>query len=143
MPVGVYKRTEEHLEKIKERNKKHKWHLGFKNSEETKKKIRKSQPDTKGSKNPHWKGGKIKDRDGYILVKMPSHPFAKGNGYVYEHRLVMEKMLGRYLKPEERVHHKGTKYPMGSFEDKRDNHPKNLKFFPNESNHRKFHGSLT
>lgn len=56
-----------------------------------------------------WKGGRIYER-GYKLIIVPkNHPYgimkAGGNKYIREHRLVMEKHLGRYLKPEEVVHH--------------------------------------
>lgn len=40
-----------------------------------------------------------------MLVQVPEHPAAHKVGYVAEHRLVMEKMIGRYLRPEETVHH--------------------------------------
>ena len=53
----------------------------------------------------------------------------------------MEKHLGRYLKPEEIVHHKGTKYPMGSVKDKQDDRPENLQLFTNQSKHMEFHQS--
>ena len=56
-----------------------------------------------GEKSPNWKGGRKTER-GYILVYLPKHPRAV-KGYVREHRLVMEKKLGRYLKPNEIVHH--------------------------------------
>ena len=33
------------------------------------------------------------------------HPFADGKGYVMEHRLVTEDNIGRFLFPDEIVHH--------------------------------------
>jgi hypothetical protein len=59
--------------------------------------------------NPNWKYGRYITKSGYIYTLMPNHPSAvnrKGKrGYVAEHRLVMEKTLGRYLKKNEYVHH--------------------------------------
>lgn len=57
-----------------------------------------------GSKNPNFNGGRYVDDKGYIRVLMPEHPFSNA-GYVYEHRLVAEKILGRFLQPWETVHH--------------------------------------
>lgn len=68
---------------------------------EGKRKIRNIK---RGPEHPNWKGGRYKGAGGYIFVYCPSHPFASHN-YVYEHRLVMEKRLGRYLYPWELVHH--------------------------------------
>lgn len=60
----------------------------------------------KGIDNPSWRGGKSLSPNGYIIIRNTEHPFAKGNGYVFEHRLVMESQIGRYLKPSEIVHHR-------------------------------------
>lgn len=61
--------------------------------------------DTRGDQNPNWKGGRRIDKDGYVLIHCPYHPFADGDGYVREHRLLMEKHLVRFLTPLEVVHH--------------------------------------
>lgn len=57
-----------------------------------------------GKKGRPSKGPRINGY-GYIEILNKSHPHCNGKGYVLEHRLVMEKKLGRFLEPEERVHH--------------------------------------
>ena len=51
----------------------------------------------------NWKGG-ISHKGEYILLYQPHHPYAHHN-HVAEHRLVMEKEIGRFLTNEEIVHH--------------------------------------
>lgn len=45
-------------------------------------------------------------KDGYLYVYYKVHPYADKSGRVFEHRLVLEQKLGRYLLPFESVHHK-------------------------------------
>lgn len=81
-----------------------------------------------------WKGGKSHDVHGYVLVKVSEHPHAKANGYVMEHRRVMEEHLGRYLEPTEVVHHIDF--------DKTNNCIENLQLFESASAHNKHHSEL-
>ena len=59
-----------------------------------------------GKRSMNWKGGKIKDKFGYIQIWMPKHPNAKLAGYIHEHRFIMSEHLGRSLGSHESVHHK-------------------------------------
>lgn len=76
----------------------------------------------------NWKGGKHFS-DGYIREYDPTHPH-NTKGYVLQHRLVMERHLGRYLEPHEIVHHING--------DKLDNRIENL-VITNRSAHIKDH----
>jgi hypothetical protein len=69
--------------------------------------------------------------NGYIVVKYPSHPKAWKNGYVYEHRVVVENDLGRYLDDDEIVHHING--------DRSDNSRRNL-MVKSRSTHSSDHG---
>ncbi len=83
-----------------------------------------------GSANSAWKGGRQTSTEGYIrLWVSPADfffPMANKKGYIMEHRLVMAKHLGRCLHKWELVHHKGTRHPLGSRENKQDNRIENL-----------------
>ncbi|MBX4189780.1 HNH endonuclease [Candidatus Parcubacteria bacterium] len=48
----------------------------------------------------------ISSNHGYVLIYTPFHPDRNAIGYVREHRLVMEKHIGRRLSPREIIHHK-------------------------------------
>lgn len=75
-----------------------------------------------GEKSPTWKGGVTKHKKGYVMVKAPGHPRAERNsGYVFEHILVMEGVLGRRLLDGENVHH------LNGVRD--DNRPENLELW--------------
>lgn len=82
-----------------------------------------------GSRNPAWKGGSYLDADGYVLLYAPAHPHATKAGRVREHRLVMEKSIGRYLLPTEIVHHIDG--------NRSNNNIENLELFARNSDHLK------
>lgn len=86
-----------------------------------------------GAKNHQFVSGRRIDLDGYVLVTAPKdHPYARkrtnrDTKLIYEHRLVMEETLGRYLLPQEVVDHvDGLTLH---------NHPDNLRLFGSNGEH--------
>jgi hypothetical protein len=69
----------------------------------------------KGPDNPKWKGGVKSHSSGYL------REWDKKRGYMLQHRLVMERVLGRPLLQHEQVHHKN------GIRD--DNRPENLELW--------------
>jgi len=119
------KRTQEYIDRMRQSL------IGKKHSKETIEKMKLAQV---GEKHWNWNGGKICRGGGYILILKPEHPFCVKDGYVCEHRLVMEKFLGRYLTKEEIIHHiNGIR---------NDNRIENLRLFKNHKEHREFHLQL-
>ena len=117
-PPPGQKHTEATKQKLREIKLRDNPMKGRKHSDETRAKMSASQSQqARGDQSHAWKGGRVLDRNGYVLIYMPSHPHVV-NRYVLEHRLVMERVLGRYLEPDEDVHHKN--------EIITDNRPENL-----------------
>lgn len=83
-----------------------------------------------GKKSNNWQGGRAKAGN-YIKVFAPWHLEARVDGYVLEHRLVMEQKLGRSLRQSEVVHHINGKPS--------DNRPENLELLDGQSAHLKIH----
>jgi len=96
---------------------------GFHHSDETKKKLSEAKEGTilsfetrqkmseshkntsyRGPKHHNWNGGKSVKRQGYVMVKSPNHPRAS-RGYVFEHILIAEKVLGHPLPRGVVIHH--------------------------------------
>lgn len=104
--------------------------IGHLVSEETKVKI---SLKNRGEGNGKWTGG-IRPTCGYIKIYSPNHPSKDASGYVFEHRLVVEKFIGRYLTKEECIHHINC--------IRNDNRIENLWVFPNAKEHAKWHIKL-
>lgn len=85
----------------------------------------------RGPDHKWWKGGLWKHHSGYVYINCPGHPRADKDGYVKRSCLVMEKTIGRYLRPGEVVHHiNGTKD---------DDRPENLMLFSDDAEHQRHH----
>jgi hypothetical protein len=52
-----------------------------------------------------WYKRKTKQINKYIAVWVPEHPKSFNGGWYYEHRLVVERELGRILNEWETIHH--------------------------------------
>lgn len=75
---------------------------------------------------PSVTGGRVCwGAEGYVMEHCPDHPNADVNGMVRQHRLAMEKKLGRYLSRDEVVHHRNRV--------RTDNRPENLELHTNSS----------
>lgn len=83
----------------------------------------------RGPNHPGWIGRTV-TAAGYVLLSIPEHPRAY-RGRIAEHIVVMEKMLGRQLRPGETVHHIN--------EIKGDNCPENLQLFASRGEHTRHH----
>jgi hypothetical protein len=82
-----------------------------------------------GNKHWNWKGGRT-SQGKYVRIKNRSHPNSNMLGYVYEHRLIIEKYLGRLLKRKETVHHINK--------NRKDNRLENLMLFTEDKFHKKY-----
>jgi hypothetical protein len=91
------------------------------------KKVMQSAPD---GATKYKRGGR---EGGVILIKSLKHPHAK-KGWIPEHRDVVEKYMGRFLDPQERVHHINM--------CPEDNVLLNLHVCANPSEHNRCHNSL-
>lgn len=83
-----------------------------------------------GEKSGHWiRGWYI--GNGYKYIYNPNHPYCTKQGYIREHKLIVEKHIGRYIKKEEQIHHINK--------NKLDNRIENLMLFPDVKSHRSYH----
>lgn len=78
-------------------------------------------------RNYFWNGGRTVGRSGYVFLRAPAHPRRNRHGYVQEHRLVMERVLGRYLLADEVVDHIDG--------NPANNDPANLRVFGSNAEH--------
>lgn len=70
-------------------------------------------------------------KKGYKKLLIPTHPRADAKGYVFEHIVVAEAMIGRTIKEPEEVHHRDF--------NKLNNSPDNLVVCADHAEHMKYH----
>jgi len=58
----------------------------------------------RGKNHPNWKGGRRRNKDGYILLHKPRYHRADINGYVFEHIFVWEQ-ANNVLPQDMQIHH--------------------------------------
>ncbi len=83
----------------------------------------------RGPKNGNFVG--YKNNHGYVYIVKRDHPECSRDGYVMEHRVVVEDFIGRLLTQSEQVHHLNY--------EKADNDLMNLMLFANAADHTAFH----
>lgn len=93
----------------------------------------KPKENQRGEQNGNWHGGE-KITSGRVCILSRDHPHAHDGGYVLRYRLVMEAYLGRYLTPEEVIHHVDG--------DKLNDDLSNLMLFHSSGAHIKYHAEL-
>lgn len=84
----------------------------------------------RGSEHFNYKGGFYYDKSGYKKVRDVGNPDADSDGFIFEHRLVVARHIGRRLSRDEIVHHIN--------EDKTDNRIENLQIL-SRSEHLSLH----
>lgn len=100
------------------------WRNRPENAERAAKYISEQKEKLVGIHNPNWKGGKTLNGEGRVMIRI--------NGeYIPEHRLIMEKHIGRKLESSEIVHHINK--------DLTDNRIENLELLKDQSEHASIH----
>lgn len=82
----------------------------------------KSSYQPKGKNSPLWKGGKWKNRQGYVLVWQPREEHNRRTNYRHEHIIVWEKYHNKRVPKGYVIHH------LNGIKD--DNRPENLLALP-------------
>lgn len=72
-------------------------------------------------------------KKGYKKILLPTHPRSDGKGYVFEHIIIAEAMIGRPITREEEIHHKDF--------NRQNNAPENLVVCASHAEHMRYHAT--